>query len=623
MKLKHLIFFTLILCCIKGYGQTEPSKKDSTSVYQKLENYSKKRKSTKFLHKLIFRSSSKKKNNQTTQTPKQDFSSLEGKIVRSITIETHDPFGFSFTDSTQKANSWLEKTGNNIHIKSKRHIIRDFILIKEGKPLDILKLDESSRLIRTQNYIRSVQITAKGAENSADSVNVFVEVLDSWSLIPRVNLSTSTNSIRLKDRNFLGLGHLFENSVKKRLEDGQTGYRFNYSIPNFKNTFISTSVGYDINLDGFYVKRFGIDRPFYSPLTRWAGGIYVDEQYRKELFLDEELVANEENFKYQTQDAWVGHSFELFDGKTEKERTTHLISSVRYLNLDYKDAPSIAYDSIRYFSDETFYMGSLGIASRQFVQDAYIFRDGIVEDVPIGTIISAMGGYQRKNFSDRLYVGARISHGNYFSWGYLSTNLEYGTFLKNTSRQQTTYSIQANYFTNLISLGDRWQMRQFIKPQLLIGTDRLNTVADRLTLNENNQFQGVYGNEYQRINSAGIPGFDSDVLGTSKFVMAFQSQFYSPWEVLGFRLNPYVNFTSGLICMEGENLFKTRLYTSIGIGCIVRNDFLVFGSFQISVSYYPTIPGNGDHIFKTNSFSTEDFGFQAFQLGKPTPVWYN
>ncbi len=592
-------------------------------MYKKIEEYSKKRKSTKFIHKLIFRSNNKKPNNPRKQKPEQDFSVFEGKIIRKINIQSHDPFGFSFTDSTETANSWLEKTGNTIHIRTKPFTIRNFLLIKKNMPLDGLSILESERLLRSQNYIRSVEITVKNAENTKDSVDVFVKVLDSWSLIPKVNISTSKNTLQLKERNFLGYGHQFKTSVTNRLGDGKNGYDLRYSVPNFKNTFINTSVGYNIDLNGFYVKEFSIGRTFYSPLTKWAGGIYLNERYREESFENELMEISEEAMKYQTQDFWVGRAFKIFKGKSEKERTTQLITSARILHLDFMDSPDVAFDSINYFSNETFYMGSVGIASRQFVQDSYIFRDGIVEDVPIGTIFAGTGGIQHKNKQNRLYLGAKVAHGNYFNWGYLSTNFEFGTFFKNNSLEQTAFSFQANYFTNLISLGEKWKMRQFVKPQFLIGTNRLNSVGDRLTIDENNRFQGVYGNEEQRNNSAGIPGFSSDLMGTKKYVLSLQTQFYSPWEVLGFRLNPYVNISSGLLGNEDRSITKSRLYSSFGVGFIVRNDYLVFSSFQLSLSYYPSIPGQGNNIFNTNSFETDDFGFQNFQLGKPTPVWYN
>jgi hypothetical protein len=53
---------------------------------------------------------------------------------------------------------------------------------------------------------------------------------------------------------------------------------------------------------------------------------------------------------------------------------------------------------------------------------------------------------------------------------------------------------------------------------------------------------------------------------------------------------------------------------------LINNDYLVFKSFQISFSFYPTIPDLGNNVFKTNTFETTDFGFQDFGLGKPRSV---
>jgi hypothetical protein len=44
-------------------------------------------------------------------------------------------------------------------------------------------------------------------------------------------------------------------------------------------------------------------------------------------------------------------------------------------------------------------------------------------------------------------------------------------------------SFQANYFTKLIEVGN-WKIRQFIKPQVILGSNRQNSIGDRLTINE-------------------------------------------------------------------------------------------------------------------------------------------
>jgi hypothetical protein len=103
-------------------------------------------------------------------------------------------------------------------------------------------------------------------------------------------------------------------------------------------------------------------------------------------------------------------------------------------------------------------------------------------------------------------------------------------------------------------------------------------------------------------------------------ILTLQTQTYSPWNLWGFRLNPYFNYSIALLGNEQIGLLDSKAYSKIGIGLIINNDFLVFSSFQLSLSYYPSIPGNGQNIFKTNAFETTDFGFQDFELAKPRTV---
>lgn len=65
---------------------------------------------------------------------------------------------------------------------------------------------------------------------------------------------------------------------------------------------------------------------------------------------------------------------------------------------------------------------------------------------------------------------------------------------------------------------------------------------------------------------------------------------------------------------------NSRAYSQIGIGVLIRNENLVFNTFQISISFYPLIPGVGQDVFKLNSYKTSDFGFQDFEFGKPATV---
>src|SRR5690606_19986419 len=96
--LKITLFLVLAVSHI-GFSQIEEKDKNATdSVYEKIENFSEKSKSTKFLHNLIFKNKTNQ-NRKTTVAKRSNFRDVENKIVRHIYVDSHDPFGFSFTDS--------------------------------------------------------------------------------------------------------------------------------------------------------------------------------------------------------------------------------------------------------------------------------------------------------------------------------------------------------------------------------------------------------------------------------------------------------------------------------------------------------------------------------------------
>jgi hypothetical protein len=230
----------------------------------------------------------------------------------------------------------------------------------------------------------------------------------------------------------------------------------------------------------------------------------------------------------------------------------------------------------------------------------------VVEDVASGFVYSVTTGYQKKYDEYKFYAGGKMALGRFYKFGYLSTNLEFGTFLDLGKTNQTATSLQLIYFTNLQEYG-KWKFRHFIKPQLIVGNNRLNSNYDRLTLNDGQN---------------GIEGFSSNTLfGTKKLLMTIQSQGYSPWRFLGFRLNPYLSYTAGMLGQEDSGFSDSKLYSQISMGLIISNDFLVFSSFQFSLSYYPSIP-DGNPMYKTNALSTSDFGLQNFEISKPSLIGY-
>src|SRR5690606_26546323 len=285
---------------------------------------------------------------------------------------------------------------------------------------------------------------------------------------------------------------------------------------------------------------------------------------------------------------------------------TNLITSVRYYNQNYSEQPTQLYDPYHFYSDNKNLLVSAHISSFNYVKDQYIFYDNIIEDIAVGKTLGITTGLQWKNNLRRPYLGAKLAFGDYFRTGYFGGSIQWGTYFNRRTLEESVFRIEGMYFSKVFQLGN-WKFRQFFNPEFVIGYNRLNYEKDRISLN------GRYG----------IEGFDSYHLrGTKKLLLNFQTQSYAPKQWLGFRFNPFLNMSLGMIGDTSHVLFDKRMYARFGLGVQIDNDYLIFNRFQLSISYFPSIPDNGHHIFKTNNLRNNQFQLQQFNVGQPEPVLF-
>jgi len=588
-------------------AQEKKVEKDSLQMYRNIEKLSKRSKFSKFMYKLVFRTLPTKKTPPKKKRKKivSTLAGYEGKIIRKITIESLDPFGYSVTDTVDRPGRFIEKVGNGIHVRSKSWTIRNYLLFKRNDVFDSIIVKESERLVQSQRFVRRALVIPSPVQNSKDSVDVTVRVLDSWSLIPTGSYSKSNSKVKLTERNFFGLGHEMVNEWKTDNETKKNGYSFRYTVPNFKNTFIKTYALYTNDFESNKVREVSSERAFFSPLTRYAGGITFSERFYTDSIADNNQLNVARQIKYNSQNYWGGYSFTFLKGNGEEDRVTNFVTTLRYAQVDYKLHPEEALDPFGFFNDSQLYLASIGITRRKYIEDSFLFNYGIPEYVQIGQTISITGGFEDKNSTKRSYYGGRYALGDYFSFGYLGLSAELGSFFNRKKTEQTTFRMQLSYFTNLFEIGD-WKIRQFIQPEVTLGNNRLPIKYDKITLNDEN----------------GIRGFADDLYGTKKLLVAFQTQTYAPGMFWGFRLSPFFNATFGMLSDDGAHLLKGPLYSKLGVGVLISNDYLVFNSFQLSFAFYPKIPGVGDNLFKTNSFQNDDMQLLDYQIGQPTIVPY-
>jgi hypothetical protein len=569
-------------------AQTHPPKnrQDSISdlIYRNIHDYSQKNKLSRELYRLLFRTPDA----GTAKSKRQNrYENAEGKIIRNILIMTHSPF-----DVTDSVKFFSEENMNNIanylHRNTQKFVLHNLLMFRQNDVFDSLRVQESERLLRSQRYINRARISAYPVAG-ADSVDVIVQERDEFSLILDGSMSPSTFTAGLKETNLFGLGHQAQVDYEWDYDGRINNYGYEYNIPNILGTYISADLVYHWKpADSSEVKRLSVNRPFYSPLTRWAGGADILYQAERRGFYAPGMETQAvQSLRYNVYDFWGAYAFKF------KNRSRNLTVSTRYYRIDYKQKPLPEYDIYHICSRENLFLAGIGFSERAYRQDEYLFRFGYTEDVPVGQVYSFTAGLQYKYEKIRPYVAIKAASGQYFKSGYWSYALEYGSFFEEKAMAQGVVKAELNYFTPLAEFGG-WKFRQFLKPQATIGVHRLP--VERLALN----------------NSAILNG-------TNKLAITGQSRFYMPWNVWGFRFAPYLVYTIGVFG-DDSGFSAKRTYATLDLGVLFRNDHLVFNSFELSFSCFLYTPDS--NIYRFNSYSARDFSLRDFDIGRPGKILY-
>lgn len=622
----------IILLTLFFFGQVNAQENNikQDSAYQAIEKYFKKRTFTKFFYRLIFKhietADDKKPSTGKINIPKP-YRPSEGKIIRNIHIVTLDPFGYKIRDTIRHPKSFVQKGGNSLHLRTHTKVIKNLLLFKRNDPYDSLIVNESERIIRSQKYVRDVLFSSLPTSTKSDSIDVYIRVRDVWSIIPEFNRSSSSVQAGLTDVNFAGLGHRFQADSKWSKTKDYNDTKISYLIPNIGHSLISLNMQYLIsnnndpinNLESirpFYapvnsnlnymfssnngiLKSVELSKAFYSPLIKWAGGIFLGQ-----MITTQSLIRNDSiqylSSKTNIQDYWVARSWQMFKGNSLSARTTNFILSGRMLSTRFPGKPKVS-EQENIFNNGNIYFAGAGVTSRNYMKDKFIFQYDKIEDVPMGRAFGVTLGMDLQQ-TNRWYLGLKAALGKYYSFGYLSTQIEYGTYIKSTGSEQGVITGRINYFTKLFSLG-KWKIRQFVKPSLIFGINRLP--SDNLPFGE--EMKGFEGFEYQ---------------AKHKMILTLQTQSYAPWNLFGFNFGPYLYSSVGMLGNEEKGFSNSRLYSLFGLGILIKNDYLTFGKFQISLTFYPSVPGGGDNIFKSNAYQSSDYGFTDFDISKPKVVDY-
>jgi len=609
-KFVLLIGIFLISSLAEAQKEKDPNpQRDTLAIYKKLKKFSYKHKTTKLIFHAIFVDPAPRKYEKkplSQEQHKQDPNlKYKGKIIRSIEVQVFDPFGYSVNDTLNytPVNS-VQELGNRLHVTTRKRIIRNLLLFKAGDQVDEIKISESERLIRAIGYANDARIyITKANLPPNDSVDIKVVVQDRWAIDMPIKAGLTGGRITLRDKNIVGSGQRFEQVVLLKTS-GEYLLAGSHTVTNISDTYISSIVNYSKNNDATRA-GFSFDRPFFSALAKWAGGVAFNQTWASYKYSDPiENIEKSLDLTYHSNDLWLARNFKVKSGSSVNSRLSNVVLAVRYAKTNFEQRPSFDIDSNRFNLNTTLYLGSIGFSLSKFYKDQFIFRFGANEDIPEGTIAQVLYGVSYMEQNDvRIYAGADISKGIHFNnVGYFSVNASYGSYF-NQTQNSSTLNLGFTYFTDLMR-SQRWYFRQFIYGKYVSGFNKLP--HERITLRSDELY-----------------GFNSGSLtGVSKLLLNLESVIYTPYNFLGFRFAPLLLAGFGTIKNNGAKLFSGPIYQSYAVGVLFRNENLLTPSFQLTFGFYPNPPDANLKNNKFNPVTGISVKFRSFGISKPSVVGF-
>jgi hypothetical protein len=526
-----------------------------------------------------------------------------GKIIRNINIEVLDLFGASVDHPNDTLRSWLEETGNSIHVNTREWVIKNMLIFVEGEKFIPFYVKESERLIRQSPYVYDVRIIPQKIKNNPDSVDIMVYVQDLWSMNGGImyNRVDKNGRVSFSDLNFLGFGNELRGGVKydKNLPHGWD-WNAGYSVHNIERTFLTASLSYlsDMNRELY---GFSLGRDFFSPIIEWAGGI---GQYWSNTRYPEYLnsLGIIETVRYNQQDYWLGYAFDFRKIDSMKENQNRFNIAGRITRTVFSMRPDL--DSVDQFQDNTFYLGRLGFSNRTYYEDRFIFGLGRTEDIPLVQMIALLFGYEVGANSSRPYYGIKTGYSlHHETFGYVFGGFQIGAYRSKGEWLNRNSMVELLYFSNLNALGS-WKWRHYIGSRYSYRYDPLRP-ENVLDIND----------------ALGVRGFSDGYLkGTKKLVFNYEADFFTPLKIVGFKLAIITFADYGILSSLQRSIYSSKLFQGYGIGFRIKNEHLIFPSIQFMFAYYPNINlADGVH-YRLFRQSASYYRFNKFQFSTPTIV---
>lgn len=532
------------------------------------------------------------------------FEEFKGKTISKVNVRVLPPYGMSVYDTITpdyKAMAWHKKIVNATHIKTSKRLITRQLTTKIGSEVNPFTLVQEEISLKTLKNIDDVLITLTQDPNNPNCVIMDVICKDnfSWNGAVESDFSHSFEG-EISNTNMFGLGQYIEYRFKYNTDKWKRcGNIFRFEYPNIVGTHINASVYYR-NDDIDKRLSIGIERPFLTNETKWAGGINFERVYYSYDLPDKNVDWVEEKFNYRAEEIWAGRSF-LFKEKNRFNRTLH-VTGILYGTNNKNRTDTISLDELHFYRDRLNLLLTLQYTSLKYYKGIQIFDLGRSEFVPTGFNIGFSGGYEWSELHPSGYIElfGNYSYFNHETERYYGASLTLGSFVNTLyGFNRGMIKITGEHISNPLPLAD-FTYRIYAKATYTNGYKR-------------------YPKENIFIEDEEIRGFRADSLyGDQKLGLSIGATAFSPRLKYDFRVAIGAFVDMGVVAERDKSIFKSKSYFGVGMQFNIQNNYLLIKNLSIRLAYYPRVPNVGrSRDFSSLISSWSKNGFHDYSIEKP------
>ena len=476
------------------------------------------------------------------------------------------------------------------------------MLFEVNDRLDPILLSDNERIIRNAPIFEDARFIINPVNK--DTVDLILVVKDVFPLGADVKVNSLDNgSFRIFNRNIFGFGHQFGQSFGYDSKYSPSFYLGEgaYIIRNIKHNFIDFTMSWANTPTN---RNIGIDviRPFLTPEVKLAGGLTVI--YKQSwLFNNRSYLP----YKYSNQllDVWAGYAFITHRLKEISSRRQQVAFTGRFYQLSYFQTPDFYLLQGPPMVNTTRLLFGFNILRSEYYRTNMLYGYGRTEDIPYGHHAELIAGWEFTELQKRFYTAIKLDFLKPINdAGLFGLDLQIGSYLSESGHyEQGVLKTTLKLISPLLPAG-KHSIRNFITLGYTTGLDRYTTTT--ISVNDGNS--GNLFNKY-------------DMVGYQRIRGRVESVLFTPYYFLGFRFAPFGFAEAAMIAGKHQEFFHQRIYPALGIGVRLRNENLVFSTFQISLSWHPVAPDNISP-FEFLISGLPPAGLERYLIDKPDMILY-